>query len=85
VDPYSIIDPNSMGWWASSLGVKQALFEIQFDRMYLVQEIVVNWKFRPKEVVVSVLNQEKKWVGVLEEECDGDLHIFITPTEILGV
>jgi hypothetical protein len=31
------------------------------------------------------MNAENKWVGILREECLGDLVIYITPTEILGV
>jgi len=38
-DPFNVIDPGASGWWATPIGVKQAYWEVQFDRKYLVEQI----------------------------------------------
>ena len=38
-DPFNVIDPEASGWWATPIGVKQAYWEVQFDRKYLVEQI----------------------------------------------
>jgi len=38
-NPYNVIDPNASGFWAVPFNVKVAIWQIVFDRQYLVEEI----------------------------------------------
>ena len=40
-NPYVVIDPNASGWWATPLDLDTAIWELMFDRKYLVETIII--------------------------------------------
>ena len=58
------------GWWASPLGLKTADFEIKFDRKYFVEEITINWKFKPKKLEINILDDDNNWNTIFKDECN---------------
>ena len=57
-----------------------ANWEINFDRMYLVEEITIKFKFLPAKVSISVLSTDGKWITKLTESPHGDILVMMAPT-----
>ncbi len=64
VNPYAPIDPNTAGFWASPVNLDTAIWQLTFDRSYLVEEITVTFKFIPKRVVVNILSEYGLWFSI---------------------
>jgi hypothetical protein len=68
VNPYAPIDPNTTGFWASPVHLDTAIWQLIFDRSYLVEEITVNFKYKPKKVVVNVLSEYGLWFSIYADQ-----------------
>ena len=84
-NPYNIIDPNSAGFWAAPLYVKVAIWQIVFDRQYLVEEITIQYKYNALKVAVNILTTEGMWMTIFADKPSLDQMLMITPTQILGL
>ena len=67
-NPYNIIDPNSSGYWAAPLYVKVAIWQINFDRQYLVEEITIQYKYNALKVAVNILSVEGMWMTIFADK-----------------
>jgi len=55
-------------YWQSEMGQKQAYYQVDFDREYLVKAFEIDWQVRPKVFELKVMTFDGQWETLLRDE-----------------
>ena len=84
-NPYSVVDPNGMGFWAPPVDIGHASYELIFERAYTVEKVVIKWKLKPPKAEILLLTKSFKWKVMMFEEPTDDIEMHLVPMEIMGL
>lgn len=63
-NPSNAVDGNDKTYWASAYGSKEQIFTLYFSQVKTAREIIVKWKYPPKECDILILNKFYTWQNV---------------------
>lgn len=82
---YGVIHPTVPGFWAPPLDVKHGFYQMDFDRAYFIEKIIIKWKLKPPRFEVMVKTPYGRWKVMLNEEPQDDIEMVLGPVEVLGI